>query len=89
MGSTPHSVPPLVYVGFFHGKGKVTSAEKANLVGTPLQVSSRGTLYACRLVYGWYDSAWAVSADGRQFDFSWEEASTAIKNNQCLEYRTL
>jgi hypothetical protein len=71
------------------GKGKVTSAEKANLVGTPLQVSSRGALYACRLVYGWYDSAWAVSADGKLFDFSWEEASTAIKNNQPLEYRTI
>jgi hypothetical protein len=71
------------------GKGKVTPAEKANLVGAQLQVSSRGTLYSCHLVYGWYDSVWAVSADGRQFDFSWEEASTAIKSNQCLEYRTI
>ena len=67
----------------------MTSAEKANLVGTPLQVSSRGILYACRLVYGWYDSAWAVSSDGKQFDFSWEEASLAIKNSQLLEYRTI
>jgi hypothetical protein len=67
-------------------KGKVSSAEKANLVGTPLQVSARGTLYACRLVCGSYDSAWAVSSDGKRFDFSWEEASMAIKNNRPLEY---
>ena len=85
----PYSVPPLVCVVFFQEKGKMTSAEKANLVGTPLQVSSRGTMYACHLVYSWYDSVWAVTADGRQFDFSWDEASTAIKNNQCLEYRTI
>jgi hypothetical protein len=71
------------------GKGKMTSEQKASLVGTQLQVSSRGTLYACHLVYGWHDSVWAVSSDGKQFDFSWEEASTAIKNNQCLEYRTI
>jgi len=64
----------------------VTSAEKANLIGTQLQISARGTLYACRLVYGWYDSAWAVSPDGKQFDFSWEEASLAIKNHQPLAY---
>jgi hypothetical protein len=74
---------------FVQGKGKMTPAEKANLVGKVLQVSSRGTLYACRLVYGWYDSAWAVSADGKQFDVSWEEVSMAIKNNQCLVYRTI
>jgi hypothetical protein len=71
------------------GKSKVSSVEKANLVGTPLQVSARGTLYACHLVYGWYDSAWAVSSDGKRFDFSWEEASMAIKNHQPLEYRSL
>jgi hypothetical protein len=67
----------------------MTPAEKANLVGKVLQVSSRGTLHACHLVYGWYDSVWAVTSDGKQFDFSWEEASTAIKNHQRLEYRTL
>jgi len=70
-------------------KAKVTSAEKAHLVGKPLQVSADGTLHNCHLVYGWYDYVWAVSSDGKQFDFSWEEAATAIKNNQSLEYRSI